>query len=46
MAYPQMMTTRTSSQGAAAAVVAPTKADTAMPALAAATAATWVRVTP
>ncbi|RYJ27472.1 hypothetical protein CU044_3224 [Streptomyces sp. L-9-10] len=40
------MTTRTSSQGAAATVVAPTKVDTAIPTLAAATAATRVRVTP
>ena len=40
------MTTGTSSHGAAAATVPPTKVDTAMPALATATAVTLVRVTP
>ena len=40
------MTTGTSSHEAAAATVPPPKVDTAMPALATATAATLVRVTP
>jgi hypothetical protein len=40
------MTTGTSSHGATAAVAAPTKVDTAMPALANATAVTRLRVTP
>jgi hypothetical protein len=44
--YPQTATMGTSNHGAVAAVIAPTKVDTAMPALATATAVTRLRVSP